>query len=160
MLFYCLFYSSTLKMESTCSSENSVDFRRITSHYIPTFIIYKWLYAAVDTSISWNLEMFAEVKIAFCGSPVRVWISMGRYVNLVASMSAPHVLLLPVFCNDIRGSRYVDRRAQTDSGEHHVTDIVRSCISTPFVTSQQTFLSLSILSLPVSQQRDLFPNLP
>jgi hypothetical protein len=35
MLVSCLVYSSTLKMEATCSSVTSVDFRRITWHYIP-----------------------------------------------------------------------------------------------------------------------------
>jgi hypothetical protein len=34
-LVYCLAYSSTLKMEATCSSEKSVDFQRITRRYIP-----------------------------------------------------------------------------------------------------------------------------
>jgi hypothetical protein len=31
----CLAYLSTLKMEMTCSSETSVDFRRVTWRYIP-----------------------------------------------------------------------------------------------------------------------------
>jgi hypothetical protein len=31
----CLTYSSTLKMEATCSSETSVDFQRTTRPYIP-----------------------------------------------------------------------------------------------------------------------------
>jgi hypothetical protein len=34
-LVSCLSYSSTLKMEVTCSSETSVDFRRTTRRYIP-----------------------------------------------------------------------------------------------------------------------------
>jgi hypothetical protein len=34
MLVSCLAYSSTLKMEVTCSSESSVDFQRITWRYI------------------------------------------------------------------------------------------------------------------------------
>jgi hypothetical protein len=32
---FCLAYSSTLKMEATCSSEKSVDFQRATRCYIP-----------------------------------------------------------------------------------------------------------------------------
>jgi hypothetical protein len=35
MLVLCLAHSSTLKMEATCSSETSADFRRSTRHYIP-----------------------------------------------------------------------------------------------------------------------------
>jgi hypothetical protein len=35
MLVSYLAYSSTLKMEATCSSETSVDFQRITRRYIP-----------------------------------------------------------------------------------------------------------------------------
>jgi hypothetical protein len=31
----CLAYSSTLKMDATCSSETSVDFKRTTRRYIP-----------------------------------------------------------------------------------------------------------------------------
>jgi hypothetical protein len=34
-LVYCLAYSSTLKMEPTCSSETSIDFQRSIRHYIP-----------------------------------------------------------------------------------------------------------------------------
>jgi hypothetical protein len=34
-LVSCLAYSSTMKMEATCSSETSVDFQRTTRHYIP-----------------------------------------------------------------------------------------------------------------------------
>jgi hypothetical protein len=34
-LVSCLAYSSTLKMEATCSSETSIDFRRTTRRYIP-----------------------------------------------------------------------------------------------------------------------------
>jgi hypothetical protein len=34
-LVSCLAYSSTLKMEATCSSETSVDFQQATLHYIP-----------------------------------------------------------------------------------------------------------------------------
>jgi hypothetical protein len=34
-LVYCLVYSSTLKMEATCSSETSADFQRSTRRYIP-----------------------------------------------------------------------------------------------------------------------------
>jgi hypothetical protein len=34
-LVFCLAYSSTLKMEATCSSETSVDFQRTTRRYIP-----------------------------------------------------------------------------------------------------------------------------
>jgi hypothetical protein len=34
-LVSCLAYSSTLKMEVTCSSETWVDFQRTTQHYIP-----------------------------------------------------------------------------------------------------------------------------
>jgi hypothetical protein len=36
-----LAYSSTLKMEATCSSETSVDFQRTTHHYIPEDIILR-----------------------------------------------------------------------------------------------------------------------
>jgi hypothetical protein len=35
----CLAYSSTLKMEATCSSETSVDFQRTTLRYISQGII-------------------------------------------------------------------------------------------------------------------------
>jgi hypothetical protein len=35
MLVPCLAYSSTLKMEATCSSEMSVDFYRTTRIYVP-----------------------------------------------------------------------------------------------------------------------------
>jgi hypothetical protein len=35
----CLAYSSTLMMEVTYSSEMSVDFQRITQHYIPVSTI-------------------------------------------------------------------------------------------------------------------------
>jgi hypothetical protein len=35
MLVSCLAYSSTLKMEATCSSETSVNFQHITCRYIP-----------------------------------------------------------------------------------------------------------------------------
>jgi hypothetical protein len=35
ILVSCLAYSSTLKMETTCSSETSVDFHRTTLRYIP-----------------------------------------------------------------------------------------------------------------------------
>jgi hypothetical protein len=31
----CMAYSSTLKMEATCSSETSADFRQTTRRYIP-----------------------------------------------------------------------------------------------------------------------------
>jgi hypothetical protein len=34
-MVYCLAFSSTLKMEATCSSETSVDFQRTTRRYIP-----------------------------------------------------------------------------------------------------------------------------
>jgi hypothetical protein len=34
-LVFCLDYSSTLKMEATCSPEKSVDFQRTTRRYIP-----------------------------------------------------------------------------------------------------------------------------
>jgi hypothetical protein len=37
MLVSCLAYSSTLKMEATCSSEMSVDFQRTIWHYIPEY---------------------------------------------------------------------------------------------------------------------------
>jgi hypothetical protein len=35
MLVSCLAYSSTLKMEAKCSSEESADFQQTTRHYIP-----------------------------------------------------------------------------------------------------------------------------
>jgi hypothetical protein len=38
MLVSCLAYSSTLKVESTFSSETLVEFQQITRHYIPTFL--------------------------------------------------------------------------------------------------------------------------
>jgi hypothetical protein len=37
MLVRCFSYSSTLKMEVTCSSETSVDFQRTTQRYIPEY---------------------------------------------------------------------------------------------------------------------------
>jgi hypothetical protein len=41
-----LAYSSTLKMEATCSSETSVDFQRITRRYIPEESKFSWLLAS------------------------------------------------------------------------------------------------------------------
>jgi hypothetical protein len=35
MLIFCLGYSSTLKMEASCSSETSVNFQWTARHYIP-----------------------------------------------------------------------------------------------------------------------------
>jgi hypothetical protein len=34
MIAYCLVYSSTVKMEATCSSEKSVGFQRAIQHFI------------------------------------------------------------------------------------------------------------------------------
>jgi hypothetical protein len=46
-----LAYSSTLKMEATCSSELSVDFQRTTRHYIPEDgILHKFITISVKTS--------------------------------------------------------------------------------------------------------------
>jgi hypothetical protein len=39
MLVPCLAYSSTLKMETICSSETSIDFHRTAWRYIPQDII-------------------------------------------------------------------------------------------------------------------------
>jgi hypothetical protein len=39
-LVYCSSYSSTLKMEATCSSRTSVHFQRTTWRYIPEDIIF------------------------------------------------------------------------------------------------------------------------
>jgi hypothetical protein len=53
-LVSCLAYSSTLKMEATCSSETSVDFQRTTRRYIPEVRTLFTLFQA-DVS-SWNSE--------------------------------------------------------------------------------------------------------
>jgi hypothetical protein len=37
----CLTYSSTMKMDATCSSETSVDIQRITQNYIPEDTFFK-----------------------------------------------------------------------------------------------------------------------
>jgi hypothetical protein len=47
-LVSCSAYSSTLKMEATCSSETSNDFQRITRRYIPED---STLHGSYDTEI-------------------------------------------------------------------------------------------------------------
>jgi hypothetical protein len=53
-LIPCLAYSSTLKMEATCSSETSVNFRHTTWHYIPEYgtlhdlYFRSWFYILIE----------------------------------------------------------------------------------------------------------------
>jgi hypothetical protein len=61
----CLAYTSTLEMETTCSSETSVNFHRTTLHYIPEDInlpnIYFLCYL-IQTSL--NERLVLDVKDA------------------------------------------------------------------------------------------------
>jgi hypothetical protein len=52
-LVSCLAYSSTLKMEATCSTETFVDFQQTTQRYIPkskSKLLYDWRFTAISSS--------------------------------------------------------------------------------------------------------------
>jgi hypothetical protein len=56
MLVSCLAYSSTLKIEATCSPETLVDFQCITQRYIPECITFH-NYVNVDCQfVSWFVK--------------------------------------------------------------------------------------------------------
>jgi hypothetical protein len=51
----CLAYSSTLKMQATCSSEMSVDIQRTTWHYIPKAGLFVTAFVGSSDSAYWML---------------------------------------------------------------------------------------------------------
>jgi hypothetical protein len=62
MLVSFLAYSSTLKMEATCSSETSIDFQKITLRFVSegsTLHNHRW----ENLKFYMNIIMFAEVEM-------------------------------------------------------------------------------------------------
>jgi hypothetical protein len=63
MLVSCLAYSSTLKMEMTCSSEASVGFQQPTQRYIPDVrTLHPNSWCLIYSSISQTIE---EIKVLY-----------------------------------------------------------------------------------------------
>jgi hypothetical protein len=74
-----LAYSSTLKMEVTCSSKTWVDFRQTTRRYMPEDrILQEWYFKICTVHIQWNLYLsfpnnsFSQIRPSISMVPERI----------------------------------------------------------------------------------------
>jgi hypothetical protein len=123
---FCLAYSSTLKMEASCSSDTSVDFQRTTRRYITEDGAFHSRLVLGRCSIRslagiQNVDTTIILSIEISGACVK------QYYGAVCSSSVSHVNGSYATC---KFSRLVDRKRWANSmGPHEVLIKHRSNIS-------------------------------
>jgi hypothetical protein len=132
MLVYCLVYFSTLKMEAIYLFKMSVDFHRITSHYIPedrtlhnhgceNFTSYLNVIASTDLKIPFQ-EASTSFTLQtshsrFCFNYFRVYFPLSLYTSrLVLSSKGSNF----VHSLSIKGKPFVLLNTLKPSGYHHL----------------------------------------
>jgi hypothetical protein len=92
MFFFCLAYSSTMKVEAICISETSVFFQRTTRRYIPEDINLKIINDSINILWQWMIYYFAIMcDIAHC-------LRFFSYIYDVSGIYSAPVLTVLLFC--------------------------------------------------------------